>query len=130
MDVKDSCLIAELFSANIINQEEKDELDSVESETHKLEKLLSLLSKKSADKFQQFLSVLERTGQQNIADRIRGVTTPGMTGFDVRFYCLTAKLTFCRAVTTFYSVYERHTSRHLILYRSDASLINSLTRLI
>ena len=85
--MKDSGLIANLYSEGVIDKREKGELDSIESPIRRIEKFLSLLGKKSADKFQQFLSALDRTGQQHIADRIRGIETPSTTGFDVSFYC-------------------------------------------
>ena len=103
METKDSGLIPKLYSERVIELREKEELNSIESPTRRIEKFLSLLGKKSVNKFQQFLSALDRTGQQHIADEIRGVQTPAgpTTGFDVLFYCINTKVTFCRSVKLF-----------------------------
>ena len=80
MNAKDSGLISKLFSKEVVEQREKEELESVESSTRRNEKLLSLLSRKSTDQFQEFLSALDQTGQQHIANRIRGIEIPVTTG--------------------------------------------------
>jgi hypothetical protein len=72
LDVKHSGLIAELYSKNILEHHEKDELESSDSSIRRIERLLSMLSRKHSSRFEEFLDVLEMTGQGHIANRIRG----------------------------------------------------------
>jgi hypothetical protein len=72
MDVKNSGLIDELFAVNVINHAAKDELESMENSTSIIERLLLMLSRSSSDRFELFLSALDKTGQRHLADMIRG----------------------------------------------------------
>jgi hypothetical protein len=72
LDVKDSGLIADLFTISVLDLEEKDDLESRESSRRRTERLLSMLSRKSSSQFEEFLEALGRTGQEHIAKEIRG----------------------------------------------------------
>jgi hypothetical protein len=81
MDVKDVGLIAELFAMKVIDHRDKNELESMENSTYIIERLLSMLSRSSSDQWELFLLALEKTGQQHLADMIRGKLTEDVSGF-------------------------------------------------
>jgi hypothetical protein len=72
LDVKDSGLIAELYSMKELDDQEKDDLESCDSSSRRIERLLSILSRRSSSHFEEFLDALDRTQQKHIAKEIRG----------------------------------------------------------
>jgi hypothetical protein len=77
-------LIVELWTKGVIDLRDKNELESLENSTYIIERLLSMLSRSSSDQWELFLLALEKTGQQHLADMIRGKLTEDISGF--RFY--------------------------------------------
>jgi hypothetical protein len=74
-------LIAELWTKGVIDHRDKNELESLENSTYIIERLLSMLSRSSSDQWELFLLALEKTGQQHLADMIRGKLTEDVSGF-------------------------------------------------
>jgi hypothetical protein len=80
MDVKDVGLLTELLAMKVIDRRDKNELESIEDSACRNERLLSMLSRTSCDQWERFLLALERTGQQHLADMIRGRRTENLAG--------------------------------------------------
>jgi hypothetical protein len=72
LSVKDSGLIAELYSKKVLGDQEKDDLVSCDNSRRMIERLLSMLSQKSSSQFEEFLEALDQTRQEHIAQQIRG----------------------------------------------------------
>jgi hypothetical protein len=75
LNVQNSSLIAQLLAARVIDFREKEELESANCSTHRIQRLLSMLSRKSSSQFEDFLKILDKTGQGHIAKALRGKYT-------------------------------------------------------
>jgi hypothetical protein len=71
-------LVDQLFADKIIDQTDKEDLESRAISTRRIEKLLSIVSRKSAERFEQFLGALDKTGQQHISAQLRSCQTDGI----------------------------------------------------
>lgn len=73
MDSKYNLLfLGSLLSKHVITMAEKEDLENEINQFRRNEKLLSLLSRKSCKNFELFLDALDDSGQNHVADRIRG----------------------------------------------------------
>ena len=72
LNAKHSGLVAELYQAKVLSEEERDTVNSEVISFIQNEKLLSILSRKTNDQFDKFLDALDNTGQQHVRNHITG----------------------------------------------------------
>jgi hypothetical protein len=119
MDVKDVGLLAELFTLNVIDRRDKEELQSIENSICRAERLLSMLSRTSSDQWEHFLLALERTGQQHLADMIRGRQTEDLPGISKSSFPDNVSLVSLYFIITLFR-------RHRVVIGDNAKLIKPL----
>lgn len=74
---RDSGLIGDLFSREIIDLREKEFVEAGEGAVCVMERLLSVVSRKSTDEFDLFLDVLVETGHEHVVRLIREEASEG-----------------------------------------------------
>ena len=89
IDVKDSNLIDKLAAKNVLAPDEKQKIKKQKKVDARVDSLLSLLREKSSDQFESFLTTLNETGQQPVADVVRqALHTVRQTGWNpLRYGC-------------------------------------------
>jgi len=97
LDAKHSGLVAELYQAKVLSNEERESVNSEVISFIQNEKLLSMLSRKTNDQFDKFLDALNNTGQRHVRNRITG--RPGLLLLDM-------SLLFCCLPSLFHSDFD------------------------
>jgi len=74
LDAKDSGLVGELHSANVLSAGEMESIRAQLTSSEQNERLLTVLSRKTKAQFDKFLDALDKTGQQHVRNKIGAET--------------------------------------------------------
>ena len=70
IDMKNSKLTDRLVKNNILSHDEREDINKQKKTDDKVDTLIMMLRKRSAARFERFLTTLSETGQQSISDAV------------------------------------------------------------